>query len=203
MENIFATIFTILLFFSGVILIVMAGVGYSYFNSDIFLANYQINQKLLFGFGIGVGIVELLGIILFLAATELRFNYFLTIGVFTLISTLFIVYTRPNYYKKYIDFYDKKWDANSTKYINFQWRKSCCGYYRFDDRGIPNCPFEFTSGCYKIISDYMKPRFNEIFIAIITTLCLFIISIVCLIIYSIVEDVSSIFEDVYILCDIF
>lgn len=203
MESVVATIFTILLFFSNILLIVMAGVGYSYFNSDMLLSNYQINLKLLFAFGIGVGILELVGIILFLAITDFKLNYILTIPVFLVLSILMIVYTRPNYYKKYVDHYGHEWNENSTKYISFQWKKNCCGYYRFDDRGIPNCPFEFTSGCSNIISDYLKIRFEEIFIANIVTLLLFVTSVVALIIYSVVEDVTSIFEDVYLISDIF
>ena len=203
MESVVATIFTISLLFSNILLIVMAGVGYSYFNSDILLSNYKINLKLLFGFGIGVGILELVGIILFLAVTDFKLNYILTIPVFVLMSILFIVFTRPNYYKKYIDYYNRTWDSNSSKCINFQWTRSCCGYYRFDDRGIPNCPYEFTSGCSSIVSDYLKNHFNEIFFANSTTLCLFAVSIIVLIVYSKVEDVSSILEDVYLIGDIF
>lgn len=203
MESLFATIFSLILFFSDVLLIVMSGVGYSYFDSDILLGNYRINQRLMFGFGIGVGLIEFFGIILFLADTDFKINYFITIPVFVVMSSLYIAYSRPNYYKKYIDHYNKQWDGNSTKYINFQWKRSCCGYYKFNDRGIPNCPFEFTSGCSFIISDYLKPRFKEIFISSIVVLCLFLISIIGLIIYYYVEDSSSILEDIYILCDIF
>ena len=202
-EYLAPTIFTLILFFSNILLIVMAGVGYSYFNSDVLISNYQINLKLLFGFGIGVGILELFCVLIFLIFTEFRPNYFITVGIFIIISSLFIVYTRPNYYKKYVDYYNKVWDENSTKIIDFQWTRSCCGYNSFKDRSIPNCPFEFTSGCSSIISDYLQTRFNEIFVASIVTLCLFMISMIFLIIYGIIEDVSSIFEDVYILNEIF
>ncbi|OHT02089.1 hypothetical protein TRFO_07274 [Tritrichomonas foetus] len=206
MSSVVVTLFSLFLLISDVLLMVISGVSYSYFNNEMILRNVTINMKVMFGCGIGLGIAGIIGILLYLSWPEFAFNWIITVPVFLVITILYIVYCRPNIYQKYISDYNEYWNENYSSILTFQWKYQCCGYNNASDRAISNCPFEFESGCTSKIEDYLKRHLQEIFIAAILMCGLFAISIIVLTIYYCVHstyDSSTLFEEIYLIGDLF
>lgn len=192
-ESILATIFSISLLVSGIIVLVMSGIGVKYFSSDILMHNYLVNLKILFGCGIAIGILEVAGILFFLLATPLLFHFIVTIPVFVIFNIVLISFSRPNIEDKYIRYYSDNWHLYDN--ISYQYAHSCCGFWDFSDRGLNDCPFDFSSGCYHVISEYLQPRFKEVFAGEVFGLCLFAVSFIILILaYKIIDEEDTIFD---------
>ena len=177
----------------------MSGVSYGYFNKDYILANVNVNMKVMFGCGIGVGFLLIIGVFVYLSSTTFFINWILTVPVFIIVSCLYITYTRSGLVSEYLNQYNFIWNPTDKKIIEFQWKHSCCGYENFTDRSIPNCPYSYQSGCRDVIGDYLRPRFYEIFVASITMMILFVVSMISLSITSLWDRTAKLVRYIPIL----
>ena len=93
--------FAYILIMSIILLIVISGIGYKYVDSGLISRSFDINLRVLFGCGIGVGLVLFFIIWIFFGFPRFFLNYFFTFPLTILICVLYIVYTRPSKMIKY------------------------------------------------------------------------------------------------------
>lgn len=187
----FSVIFGYLLIMSIILLTVTSGIGYTYFESGIMAHSIDINLKVLFGCGIGVGLLLFIIIWLFFGFPKFFLNYALTFPLTILMCVLYIYFTSPSKIKQYEKKMSKIWNegiANRRTQMIFQ----CCGWFNASDRAIKKCPIHFESGCAQVFSNYFRPRFSDIFYSSITILIINVISVVFLLVifFGFVEETS-------------
>lgn len=176
---------------SIILLIVTSGIGYMYFKPGVMSHAIDINLKVLFGCGIGVGLVLFIIIWLFLGFPKFLLNYFFTFPLTIVICALFIYYTSPSKLVKYEEQMSKAWNEGIV-HRRIQMKFQCCGWFNASDRAIKKCPIKFESGCSKVFYKYFKPRLLDIFYSTIVILIINVISIVVLLIlyYCFMEESS-------------
>ena len=168
---------TVGLLMSIITFIVMSGVAYGYFKNDSMRWGPPVNMKVMFGCGIGVGMLLLIVIWSFFHFPLFFVHYILTFPIFISMSCLYIVYTQPVQIEKCLAAWDMVWDA-SLFLTQFQIENKCCGWWNASDRGISNCHMEYYSGCRDVLKNYLEPRLAELNRSGIFILCLSVISIV-------------------------
>lgn len=199
-RGISAIICVFILLTSFLLLIVMSGVGYSYFHHEILRFLDKNNMDVLFGCGIGVGIILFIVVWLFLAFPKIFIHYVLTFPIFLMMCILYIVYTVPE--KNTEDFLvkiNRLW-IESVYVRKIQLLNRCCGWFNATDRGLTNCPYDYDSGCFNKFRDFIHPRLKEMFISSIVMLLFCSISLVGLLINLCTTDEENFFvlcEDVY------
>ena len=192
--NIFALTLCYIAIVASILLIVMSGIGFSYFNNSILIYSPGINMRVLFGCGIGVGILLLFGLVLYLFISSLIIHYILTFPLMIVMCSLYIAYTRESQIDKIIDFFSYLW-TESIATREFQLTAKCCGWNNATDRSLVLCPMEYESGCKNFLYNFLRPRYNSIFISSIVILCLLVVSLFPLsLIFFIKHDGDSILD---------
>ena len=174
------------LFISSVLLIVMSGVGYYNFTNEILIIQGKINFSTLFGIGIFISIIFFIGIWFFLLVPKFLCHYLITFPSFTIILSFFIAFTTYNEFDDYLKIWGENWNDN-LQTQSLQMKNKCCGWFNYSDRGLDPCPFFFDSGCFNIISNFLKPRYEEILISSLITLIIGLVSFVGLIIHCAID----------------
>lgn len=160
---------------SSIILTVMMGVSYSFFNNEMIIYSPKLNYKILYGFGIGIGILCFIGFSIFLLAPSLKVVSFIVFPAFFLFSLIILFVNIPHSAEKFVDNWNNVWKESLETEI-FQMKQKCCGWFNESDRGLEICPMNFIPGCSNVLQNYLKPRFKEIFVAMIVILSLGLIS---------------------------
>lgn len=183
--------FGYILIMSIILLIVISGIGYMYFKSGIMMNSYDINLRVLFGCGIGVGLILFIIIWIFFGFPKFFLNYFLTFPLTIIMCVLYIFYTRPSKFTQYEMKLSSIW-SEGIVYRRLQMNLQCCGWFNASDRAIKKCPIHFESGCAHVFTNYFKPRIGDIFLSSIVILIINVISVVSLLVmfYCFMEESS-------------
>ena len=107
------------LFFSATCMLVLSGVGYHFFSQDFLIIDAQINYKVMFGCGIGIGIIFFVGIWFFLTVPRFICHYILTFPSFFIIVSVYIGFLVPGAFDNYISKWDENWEDNIISQMNF------------------------------------------------------------------------------------
>ena len=185
-ESIAATFMAYVNFLSIILLTVMCGVGYSYFKQDIFFTNCDINHKVFFGCGIGVGII-LFFLNFWVYVDPIFLSSLITIPGFIVIVCIFITYTTPKEKDVCISKHQNKWYSQQTGFYNFQIHYQCCGWTNSSDHGIELCPSTFESSCRDVLNNYIEPRMDRLLTGACMVLVFMVISYVALFVISYIE----------------
>ena len=161
-------------------MLVLSGAGYHYFSQDLLIIDPQINYKVMFGCGIGIGLIFFIGVWIFLTVPRFICNYIVTFPAFIIIISIYIAFLVPSAFSKYMSLWDEKWEDNIESQI-LQIRYKCCGWKNYTDRALEKCQFNAESGCKSIINGYLKPRYNTLLILASLTLGLASVSLIWLI----------------------
>lgn len=181
--NIFVTFSTFLLLTASILFVVISGVAYGYMNNSIVFSTGKINFKVLFGCGIGFGFLFFMFVWIYLSNPQFCCHFVLSIPLILMMLILYLVFSAPRSASKYVRNLGEKWD-NSTSIIEYQYKFRCCGWVDENDRGLVNCPFDFESGCRKMLDDYITSRFHEVMVTTSVMLSFFVVSIVFITIFS-------------------
>ncbi|KAH0791557.1 hypothetical protein GPJ56_004544 [Histomonas meleagridis] len=196
-KELFATIFGIMMIATSVLFVSTSGVAYGYFNNSIFFENFDINLKVMYGCGIGVGIVLFAATFAYFKNPTFCGNYVFTIPLYITMLSLYIAYSQPSQSSRYEQLLDQKWNENSSTLIDLQIRLKCCGWDNATDRGIAGCPFEFESGCSAFFFDYLEPRNQNIFVTSIVMFAFLFVSVIFFIVFSCLEDEENMYEYIF------
>ena len=116
-----------------------------------------------FGLSIPITIISIVVFILLLIDSKSDLYLYLLTSLVVVNCSMLIGLTTPPSLKSWIEKWDKKW-TNTSHPMSFQLEKSCCGWNNFKDRSIYECPFLSRSGCKPIVENWIKMRFNQIFL---------------------------------------
>jgi hypothetical protein len=192
--NFFVSLFAAVFLCSGILFIVMSGIGYSYFYNDWVISYPTVNAKLLFGCGIGVGIYLLCAYMFFLFQTRNYCNWFVTFPVSIVMLGLYLGYTSPNTKDKYLSSWERDWNPSLPLFTQIQLEHECCGWTNASDRGIERCPDDFESGCEPLARQYIEARLHDLFVSFIVILSLITVSVCTMLIGTWCEDEEVIAE---------
>ena len=170
------------LLLSFILLIVGSGVGYMYFNNDIFVIPAKYNYKVFFLCSLCFGIITFFGVWIFLFCPKIIWNYVVTFPIFFILLIIFVYFSYPANLSKYFDGWDNKWN-DTFEIRSLQIKQKCCGWVNFSDRGLNPCPPTFFSGCKPLLEAYLKPRLQEVFIFGLLSIFLGLITSIPLFIY--------------------
>ena len=203
--RIIVTVFTYFLLLSTILFIVISGVGFNYFSSQLLFANFKINLKGIFGLGIGVGIFLFFMVWTFLFYPNFNCNLFFTFPITLILILVYFFFSLPLSQQGLINKAEQQWRNTLNEQIikKIQYQFECCGWSNTTDNGINPCPISFDSCCLSIFEHYIEPRFREIRISSIFTLVLFVLSIVILSVYARIMNSESLIEDVFLLNNLF
>jgi hypothetical protein len=164
-----STCFCVILFIGSILFVVMSGVGYAYFSSPWFFVNSHVNLKVLFGCGIGVGIIIFIAIWFYLFQTTECWccHAIFTVPVIVVMCSLYLAYTVSSATDDMLDVMGENWAGSDAQeaVTAIQWQYHCCGWNNASDHGLAVCPDEFESGCRVPADEYLRPRFKEILIS--------------------------------------
>jgi hypothetical protein len=155
---------------SSVLLIVMSGIGYQYFSSDLLIFRSSIGYHLLFGCGIGLSILIFIGIWGFMLVPRWKIHYFLTFPALWIQIFVYIWACSPSSCQQYIKDWSGQWLASSLVVQKLEIQYECCGWVNASDRGLLPCPSTFQSGCIQIVTDYLESRTEELLAAALAVL---------------------------------
>lgn len=168
-------IFSYVLLCSAVILTVTMGSAFSLFRSDVIIYTAKLNYRILYGFGIGVGILCFVGFAVFLLLPSLKAVSFIVFPVFFIFSLIVLIVNLPHSAQRFVDSWGSAWSP-SLETEAFQMQQRCCGWRSEADRGLERCPLRFVSGCADVLLRQLKPRFSEVMAAMIVVLALGLVS---------------------------
>ena len=151
-----------LLFLCSAVLIVMSGVSYGRFSSDLLIYSSKIKYHIVFGIGIGVSFIVFFGLIVLLFFPKLKYNFFVTFPLLLIIPASYIYLSYPNSADRFLSNWDNDWKV-SIESEGLQVKQRCCGWNNLTDRALDPCPELFVSGCRKIVYNYLDSRFTELF----------------------------------------
>lgn len=168
-----------ILLMSAAFLLCISGVGYYYFTQDFLIIKPKFNLNILFGLGIGIGLIFFIGIWFFLTVPRFACNYILTFPAFFIMTSIFIAFSVPSSFDKYVSKWDEEW-SNEDKFLDLQINHRCCGWNNYTDRSLTPCPLDYVSGCKNFITEFLEPRFSQIFALSISAVILCLISFISL-----------------------
>ena len=184
-------------FISVGLYIIISGMAIAYFDSSLLLLKFPINIKGLSIAGCVVGSVMIIYLFILMGLPNLFcLNIFMILGYLCLVI-LSIAYNTKGQTDSYLG---KDTWKNSIDY-DFKYENKCCGWTNYTDyidsySGTTNvsrnyCPFDFVSGCYQVVDNYLRPRQREIFVDSIICLVFFSFGIICCYIYYCCDGCDS------------
>ncbi|OHT05822.1 hypothetical protein TRFO_26326 [Tritrichomonas foetus] len=202
--SILVTFFALVLISTIVVFTVMSGIGYSYFSDQIFTLHSSANLKVMFGCGIGVGIISFSLVWIYFIFPRARANYFFIFPPILIFLTSYLIFTMPSEKTSFVRRISRSWrEPNQLMVLKLiQYQHECCGWMNYSDYGIDPCPRSYESGCEAYIDAFLTPRYNEIFLSSQLMLCLFVISVSMLTVYTLCTGSESIIENIILLNNI-
>ena len=176
MTSLLATIMMYVNFVMLILLTVISGVGFGYFNTEFSFFNCTINHRLMFGFGIGCGLLLIIFNFVLYVVPFNFFNYIITIPGFIVICALYITYSVDKERDVCLKDGTEEWYNNEAGLIDIQLKYKCCGWENATDHGLVVCPFDYESSCKEIYNKFISPRMDIIFDSAITILVVNLVS---------------------------
>ena len=193
-EALFVAIFGIIFISTSVLFVSTSGVAYGYFSNSMLFSNYDFNLKVMYGCGIGIGIVLFGATFAYFCNPTFCCHFVFTIPAFIVMLSIYIACSQPSQSTKYENILDQRWNENLSTLIDLQIKLKCCGWNNASDRGLTVCPFDFESGCSPIFSNYIEPRNHNIFVASIVMFVFLFVSSVFFTVYSCVSGEENMYE---------
>ncbi|OHS99138.1 hypothetical protein TRFO_34492 [Tritrichomonas foetus] len=166
---------------SAIILIVMSGISYNYFSNEILIFSPKLQHHIFFGCGIGVGFVVFIGLWIFLFFPKTIYNYIVTFPLLLILPCVYLYFSQPGSSSQFIKDWDQQWSVDLIETEMLQKKNKCCGWKNYTDKSLYPCPINFVSGCQQVVTDYLDPRFHEIFIFSCVSLIMGTVSTVMLV----------------------
>ena len=146
---------------AAIFLVIFASIGVSNISSDNYFTSCTVNYKIMFGFGIAIGLVSM-----FIAAILFCFTgggacavFFFFI--FTIPGIPFVIFLgSPKYC---LNNQEDFWLNNTNGIPEYQVKHRCCGWENSSDHALLSCPFRFESGCKEHVQKYFDTKFNHLF----------------------------------------
>lgn len=180
-KGVLRTILVYMMLCGPLILTVACGAGYGVLSNQMVIVESPLCSNLVFGIGIGVGILAVGGLIFFIIVPKSPFHFVVTFPI-TLAFNAFLIYlTSHKMYEDYIERWDAQWSTSTAEYV-FQHHQRCCGWNNLSDRPMTPCHFGYEDGCREIIEDFLEPNYRELFNAFICSFCLLFVGAVPLVV---------------------
>jgi len=169
MSNPILTLSIFALYFSVIALWIVSFFTYNFFTDEILFTKCNFNRPLLSLITAGSAPIIFGLLFLFIEDTKSTANYVITFPSYLTLLFLFWYNTTTSSLDRCMSRYSSDWSVGVL--VNekpFEFVYHCCGWENYTDRGVAVCPFDYESGCLKIIKSYLSPRMEEINSSIVT-----------------------------------
>ena len=177
--------------------LVLSSMSISWAVNPFVIFPHQFPFEIAFGITIPLVIISAILFVLFLFDSTSKIYLPLMIVLILFDVTVPIGLTSPQSLDGWITKWNNSW-TNTSFSMSFQLEKMCCGWANYLDRSIDDCPFSSVSGCESMVTNWIRVRYDQIFITEILLLVLYLYSICSFLVAIFYNKVTCVWTEIEI-----